>query len=287
MSMAQRHPAWSWQFKVDSLTELARSGPIDDVTPDWAWGGSTGAGVRVAVIDSGIEATHPAIDGRVSGYVAITESNGELVFDESPHGDACGHGTACAGIIRSIVPDCELYSVKVLGAAMSGRGTVFAAGLRWAIEHDMQVCNLSLGTTKRDLLVAFHELADAAYFKRVALVTAANNMPVPSYPSMFASVLSVASHDLGDPDLYFYNPEPPVEFGAHGIDVRIAWQNGEWITATGNSFAAPHITGLVARLLGKHPELAPFQVKAVLRALAANVRGGPIPAAPGADSASK
>lgn len=276
MTAIQRHPAWSWQFTTESLTDLARIEPIDDVSPEWAWDGSTGAGVRVAVIDSGIDAAHPAIDGRVNGYVSISEENGEFVYDESPHEDACGHGTACAGIIRSIVPDCELYSIKVLGSAMTGRGTVFAAGLRWAIEHDMHVCNLSLGTTKRDLLAAFHELADVAYFKRIMLVTAANNMPVPSYPSMFASVLSVASHSLGDPDVFFYNPKPPVEFGAHGIDVRIAWQKGEWITATGNSFAAPHITGFVARLLGKHPELTPFQVKAVLRALAANVRGSSV-----------
>ncbi|MGA7670202.1 MAG: S8 family serine peptidase [Nitrolancea sp.] len=275
MTISQHHPAWSWQFAIDSLTELARTELIDDVTPDWAWGGSTGAGVRVAVIDSGIDASHPAIDGRVSGYVSVTEANGELVFDESPHEDACGHGTACAGVIRSFAPDCELYSVKVLGSAMTGRGTVFAAGLRWAIEHGMNVCNLSLGTTKRELLAVFHELADLAYFKRVMLVTAANNMPVPSYPSMFASVLSVASHNLGDQDLFFYNPDPPVEFGAHGIDVRVAWQQGQWITATGNSFAAPHISGMVARLLGKHPELTAFQVKGVMRALAANVGGAP------------
>lgn len=62
-----------------------------------------------------------------------------------------------------------------------------------------------------------------------------------------------------------------MEFGAPGIDVRIAWQNGGWITATGNSFAAPHLTGVTARILGKHPDLTLFQLKAVLRAPAANV----------------
>ena len=277
MSAIQRRPAWSWQFSSETLPDLPRIEPLDDVSAEWAWGGSSGAGVRVAVIDSGIDASHPAIEGRVSGYVAITEANGELIYDESPHDDSCGHGTACAGVIRSIAPDCELYSIKVLGSAMTGRGAVFAAGLRWAIEHGMQVCNLSLGTTNRDLLVAFHEIADVAYFRRIILVTAANNMPVPSYPSIFASVMSVAAHDIRDPNIFFYNPEPPVEFGALGIDVRVAWQNNDWITATGNSFAAPHITGFVARLLGKHPELAPFQVKTVMRALAANVSGSRVP----------
>jgi subtilisin family serine protease len=277
LSAIQRKPAWSWQFSADSLPSLTRVAPIDDISPEWAWAGSSGAGVRVAVIDSGIDADHPAIGGRVEGYVAITETDGELSYDESPHADSCGHGTACAGIIRSLAPECELYSVKVLGAAMTGRGSVFAAGLRWAIEHNMHVCNLSLGTTNRNLLVALHEIADVAYFRRIILVTAANNLPVPSYPSIFASVMSVAAHDVRDPNIFYYNPEPPVEFGALGIDVHVAWQNHDWITATGNSFAAPHITGFVTRLLGKHPDLAPFQVKAVMRALAANVSGARVP----------
>jgi subtilisin family serine protease len=62
-----------------------------------------------------------------------------------------------------------------------------------------------------------------------------------------------------------------VEFGAPGIDVRVAWAEGGWITATGNSFAAPHITGIVSRILGKHPNLTLFQMKTVLRALSANM----------------
>ena len=88
---------------------------------------------------------------------------------------------------------------------------------------------------------------------------------------MYASVISVASHDIADPYLFYYNPQPPVEFGAPGIDVRVAWLDGGWITATGNSFAAPHIAGLVTRILSKHPDLTVFQMKVVLRALSANI----------------
>jgi subtilisin family serine protease len=244
--------------------------PTAEVTPEWAWGGSTGAGVKVAVIDSGIEAEHPAIGGRVAGYVAIREGPDGLVYDREPHTDLYGHGTACAGIIRALAPDCELYSVRTLNAALSGHGTVFAAGLRWAIENGMDVCNLSLGTTKRDYFGVFHELTDLAYFRNVILVTAANNMPVPSFPSVYASVIAVAAHDEPDPYRFYANPKPPVEFGAYGIDVRVAWQRGRTITTTGNSFAAPQISGLVARILGKHPGLTLYEMKSVLRALAAN-----------------
>ncbi len=116
-----------------------------------------------------------------------------------------------------------------------------------------------------------HELTDLAYFRNIALVSATNNLPVPSYPSVYSSVILVGSHEIQDPYHFYYNPQPPAEFGALGIDVRVPWLDGGWITTTGNSFAAPHITGIVAKILGKHPGLTVFQLKAILRALSANV----------------
>ncbi len=270
----EQTPGWSAAFAREAIKHLEPELPAGGITREWAWGGSTGAGVKVAVIDSGIDATHPAV-GAVAAYAAIIERDGKIAIDTSPHEDDYGHGTACGGIIRAVAPDCEIYSVKVLGADLLGQGLVFAAGLRWAIENRMQVCNLSLGTTKRDFFALLHELSDLAYFRNVVLVTAANNMTLPSYPSVYASVISVASHDLDDPYLFYYNPHPPVEFGAPGIDVRVPWLKGQWITGTGNSYAAPHISGLVAKILGKHPHMSVFQVKTVLQALAANVGDQP------------
>jgi subtilisin len=229
--------------------------------------------VKVAVIDSGIDADHPAVGERIGGYVAITDGPLGLLHDTEPHADSYGHGTACAGIIRSLASECEVYSVKVLGSRLTGRGATFAAGIEWAVENGMDVANVSMGTTKKNFFGALHSLADRAYFKNTMLVTAANNMPVPSFPSLYASVISVASHETThDPYLFYYNPSPPVEFGAPGINVRVAWAEGGWITATGNSFAAPHVTGIVAKILGKHPDLTLFQMKTVLRSLAANMR---------------
>jgi len=127
-----------------------------------------------------------------------------------------------------VAPECELFSIKVLGPRLRGHGSAFAAGLRWAIDNDMHVCNLSLGTTRREFYATLHELTDLAAFRNVVLVSAANNAAVPSFPSLYASVISVAAHELQDPYHFYFNPEPPVEFGAPGINVRVPWRGGQW-----------------------------------------------------------
>ena len=96
-------------------------------------------------------------------------------------------------------------------------------------------------------------------------------MPVESYPWRFSSVISVGSHEATDPMTFYYNPEPPVEFFARGLDVDVAWLGGSTLRCTGNSFATPHVSGLCALVLSKHPELTPFQLKSVLYLTANNV----------------
>ncbi|MCA1721083.1 MAG: S8 family serine peptidase, partial [Actinobacteria bacterium] len=133
-----------------------------------------------------------------------------------------------------------------------------------------RVVNLSLSTGRPEYLALFHELADEAAFRGVVLVCAVNNAPTPSYPSQFSSVISVAANDGTGPYDVDCNPAPPVEFGAPGIGVTVPWLGGGSIVATGNSYAAPHVSGLVARLLSKHPELTPYGVKTVLRSVSRN-----------------
>lgn len=246
--------------------------PIDK---DWAWGGATGAGVTVAVVDSGIDAAHPAV-GRVDRAIRWRwdADQAEAVSTEGAHEDLFGHGTACAGIIRRAAPDVTLWSVRVLGSRLTGKGVVFAAGLRWAIGQGARVVNLSLSTSREDYAELFHDIADEAAFAGVVLVCATNNVPAPTYPAQFSSVISVAAHDGQDPFALDANPAPPADFGAPGIDVEVPWLSGGSIVATGNSFAAPHVAGLAARLLSKHPQLTPYEVKTVLRAVASNAVAG-------------
>jgi subtilisin len=267
---------WSGDFATDRLSQVY-SLPLPQPITEWALAGATGKGVRVAIIDSGVDRDHPRVGG-ISGAVVIEadeEAPDGFRAVEGDHEDLVGHGTACAGIIRMLAPEVEIYSVRVLGANLKGKGSLFLAGIGWAIDNGMDVVNMSLSSSSDRWFGPLHDMADRAYFKRVILVCAANNMPGPTYPSEYASVLSVAAREGNDPFAIAYNPTPPVEFGARGIDVDVAWTEGKSITATGNSFATPHVTGLVALLLSKHPDLSPFQVKAVLTALADNAKSQP------------
>ena len=264
-------PAWSLPADALDSVRMPSTWP-EKVDREWAFGGSTGRGAVVAVVDSGIERGHPLV-GEVETAVAVVGGKDEepqIVPDEE--GDACGHGTACAGIIRSLAPECTLVSVRVLGAGYTGSGRLLIAGLRWAIEQGVDVVNLSLSTTKHEHAVVLRELGDLAYFKRTMIVASAHNMPVESFPWRFSSVLSVGSHELEDSNAFFYNPNPPVEFFARGVDIRVAWLGGGSIFCTGNSFATPHMTGFCALIKSKHPELTPFQLKSVLHQTASNSR---------------
>jgi subtilisin family serine protease len=191
------------------------------------------------------------------------------------HADLYGHGTACASLIRQAAPDAELFSVQVLGSQLRGAAAALVTGLRWAIDNGMDVVNLSLGTQVESWAGTLHALADEAYFQRVMLVCAASNRPRAAFPGVFASVFSVAAHDRHDPFDFDYNPNPPVEIAAPGVAVRAAWLDGATVTLTGNSYAAAHVSGIVARILSKHPGLTPFQMKTVLAAVATNAESRP------------
>ena len=244
------------------------------MTREWAIGDATGNGVRTCILDSGVETDHPGVGPVDEAVVISVGEDDEVIAETDTEGDLCGHGTACAGIVRSLAPECSIHSVRVLGAGYTGSGPVLLAGLKWAVEQGYDVINMSLSTTKRQFASVLHELADSAYFRRTVLVASAHNMPVESYPWRFSSVISVGSHDQDDSLTFFYNPNPPVEFFARGVDLDVAWLGGGRLRSTGNSFATPHMAGICTLIRSKHPELTPFQLKSVLYLVANNV-GGP------------
>jgi len=233
------------------------------------WRSATGRGISVAIVDSGIDAEHPDLAGKVAASVEARVDNKRVVFDPSETGDSAGHGTACAGIIAKISPDSQLFSVKVLGSAGLGDGQAFLAGLEYCIKERYRVINLSLGTTKPQFFSPLHDLLDRAYQAGCIVVAAANNLPHPSFPSVFSSsLISVIKSTETDPLNFGFHFGEVIELTAPGVNVRTSWLDKGYRTLTGNSFACPHIVGVIARLLEKHPDMTPFQVKSALYAIA-------------------
>jgi subtilisin family serine protease len=230
-----------------------------------------GEGVEVAILDTGIEADHPGLEGSVVGCWEVVQQGRAMVCRKAEGIDPVGHGTACAGIIHGIAPKAKLYGVRVIGGNAQGSGDQFAYGLHWAIQQKFHVVNLSLGTLQQRYQSTLQELADQAYYHGICLVAAAHNQQQTSYPSHFSSLIAVDSQSFSDDPLRFnYNLENPIEMEAHGIYVHAPSSGGKYQLWTGTSFACPHISAIVAKLLSVAPELTPFEIKTLLRALRQN-----------------
>ena len=121
----------------------------------------------------------------------------------------------------------------------------------------------------------FYEICDEGYFRNSVIVTAANNIVRPSFPGLFASVTSVASNLSRIRFGSTTTPIRPPSSSRPASMWSLAWRGGARLVGTGNSYAAPHIAGIVALIRSKHPELRPFQTKTVLWATAANVQEAP------------
>jgi subtilisin family serine protease len=241
---------------------------------------ATGRGVQVAVLDTGIDVTHPDLQGVVEKSVEVVPWGNALICQDVPADrrnptqlDAVGHGTACAGIIHQLAPEARLISVRVMSAGAGGTGDQFVAGLQWVLAQKaprIQAANLSLGTLQDRFAASLRRLVDQAYFDDVILVAAANNMGVASYPAAFASLIAVDNKNIHDPFLFEYQRAKYPELVARGVYVQAPKSGGGYQLWTGTSFACPHITAVVARLLSLNPNLTPFQVKTLLYLLRSN-----------------
>lgn len=262
-------PAWAEAFHQD-VGAAPRLGLPHHITRRWAYGDGSGHAVRVAVVDSGVDATHPLVGGVDEAVVVERSRYGEVCVSPGPHDDLYGHGTACAAIIRSLAPAAGIVSVRVLGPSLKGNADTFAGGLEWSIEQSVQIVNLSLSTSNEQWAETFWELVDRAAFHNIMLVCAMNNERKRTIPSEFSGVFSVACAPGRDREQIWCNPQGPAEWGAAGIDVEVAWTGGTTVIASGNSFAAPVVAGHLARIVGAHPGITPWQARTVLAELAEN-----------------
>ena len=241
-----------------------------------AWDTGDGSGVRIAILDSGVDVTHDALAGlELCEDIAIVEDGDQIISIPGEGIDVFGHGTAIAHTIRKVAPAAEIGSIRVLGSGLAGKGDIVRAGVNHALREGYNVLNCSFGFSGRghggklQFAERHKEWLDAAYLKGIHIVSACNNFDYrkTEWPGHFATSISVDKVDCEE-DEFFYRPGNLVEFAAKGYKVHVPWLENTWKTVDGSSYAAPRVAAWLARLISVYPKLTPPQVKGLLRHLA-------------------
>lgn len=235
-----------------------RHGPLDEV--------------EVAVVDSGIDASHPDLKDRVVAAFGVDVVEDRPVVRELAPGenhDRFGHGTGVASIVASMAPNARIVDVRVLGTSNRGTGPALLAGIQRALERRSRVVNLSLAGMAR-LRGPLAELCERAYRQNQVVVAAKRNVPLTDlgYPAELSTTIGVDRDAFESPYVVAFRPEQVIQFVGHGTDVTVAAAGGGYTSMTGTSYAAPAISAICALLVGRYPRLQPFEIKSVLRSLA-------------------
>ena len=219
----------------------------------------TGRGVKVGIIDSGVNPAHPHVGG-VAGGVRISPGEG----DSNDYLDYIGHGTAVAGAIREKAPDARLYVVKVFDRALTTNIETIVKAIDWCVEKEMDVINLSLGTVNEDHRTIIEQAVARAAKKGTVLVAAREMSGKPSLPGCLPSVIGVVADWQSARDRYQVN-------GAVGDPAFIASAYPRDIPGVprernlkGISFAVANMTGFVARARESVPKVSVDKLKRAL-----------------------
>lgn len=212
----------------------------------------TGAGVKVAILDTGIDPSHPDLkDNYMGGYNFVYDNNDP--YDDSRY----GHGTHVAGIIAArdngtgvvgVAPEASIYALKVLNGGLMGLTSDILAAIEWAITNKINVINMSFGAPMDSQ--AFMDACDAAFKAGIVLVASTGNFnqPMVDNPAGFDSVIAVSATTQDDTKAPFSNYGAKVEFAAPGVYVKSTVPGGGYGLMTGTSQAAPHVSGVAALL---------------------------------------
>jgi hypothetical protein len=205
--------------------------------------GRTGRGVRVAVIDSGVNARHPHI-GPVAGGVSVGPS-GEI--EEGQYSDFLGHGTAVMAAIQEKAPEAEYFAIKLFHSSLRTSTGNLLAALEWAIEHEMHVVNLSLGTRNPEHAERFADIARRAAERDILLVSAYESDGLPCLPGCLPGVIGVGlDWDCNRNRYRLENVKGSDVFYASGYPRSLPGMPRER-NLNGISFAVANMTGFVAR----------------------------------------
>ena len=219
---------------------------------------STGEGVKVGILDSGIDVNHEALKENIEGGEAIVECSPHPHCDETWDDDH-GHGTHVAGTAGSVnkkigvATEVELYSIKVLDRHARGSVSDVVEGIDEAVEMEMDIINMSLGSSDDSYGDTLQRAVEDAHGEGVIQVAAAGNNDLDEdsvvYPAAFEEVIAVSATDEDDEMAEFSSIGPEVEFAAPGADIYSAWEGGEYYEGNGTSMASPHVAGVAALVL--------------------------------------
>ena len=231
-----------------------------------------GEGIKIALIDSGVEVGHPAFAGvSLTDDLAIVHRDDGLIIEEGEGRDVFGHGTAVAWSVLQTAPKVQLGSFRVLDGRNLSKSHAISRAALLAIEKGYHIINCSIGGGIKEQVLLYKDWVDRAYLAGVHVVAACNNTDFrkQEWPGHFASVITVNMMQAEmEGELHRNVPGSLVEFAAHGVNVRVPWKGGLTIETTGSSFAAPRAAGVLARLLSAAPGLSPSLAKALLHEIA-------------------
>ncbi len=205
--------------------------------------GNNGDGIKIAIIDTGIDEDHPDLDDNIMGGVNFVSKPSWRTPDPNKWDDDNGHGTHVAGIIAAEDNDTGV-ALKVLDRTGSGYVSDVVMAIQWATENDIQVINMSLGGAATDLLWAACWLAYE--LDGLILVAAAGNGGSVIYPAAYESVIAVSATNSADELAWFSSAGSEVELAAPGVDIYSTYKGGGYDTLSGTSMACPHVAGTVA-----------------------------------------
>jgi subtilisin family serine protease len=242
------------------------------VTPDQARRAmktGDGKGIRIALFDSGIEVSHPALKGmRLIDDLAVIDDGPDLSIVEGGGIDVYGHGTANAGLIHSVAPAAEIGSFRVLGENLGSRTVIVKRGVREALDRNYDILMASFGCGLSEHIFQYKEWVDEACLKGVHIVTGCNSYDykIPEWPAYFPTVLSVNAARTKE-DL-LYRTGDMIRLAAPGIDVDVPWKDGGRKEVTGSAFAAARVAGYLANILSECGPIPPLLVHPLLQKIA-------------------
>ncbi|MDZ7359100.1 MAG: S8/S53 family peptidase [candidate division KSB1 bacterium] len=212
----------------------------------------TGQGVRIGVIDSGWDRS--LADPRIKKGVGFVDPFDELALQQSDDDhDRIGHGTACADLILQIAPNAEIFPLRVFGHRLETSVPILTVAIKWAMEHQLRVLNLSLGTHLANAIRPLYAACELARRNGLIIVAAAHASRASSYPSIFENVIGITAGHFNSPFEYSYRKNEAIECAAKGGEQMVLWLGGQKVPRQGTSFAAPHISGIVALFLERYP----------------------------------